>query len=348
MKEKWDVVIVGAGPAGTIAAHNLSKAGKSVLLIDQKILPRHKMCGGIVTNLASKLIEKEMGKIPDIVLSRPRNVKGVQLYYPDGKRLFFKEKGLNVWRKDFDFWMAIKAAEASAVVEDATVLINFKDKGKEGVEIQLKTPDGNKIINADYLLGCDGARSTVRKILYPELLKKEQVKHTYVYQEFIKGDVDLGREFLNTFIDPNFSDSYAYVNFKDDLLFIGLGSDLGRNVRRYLATFQEFLEEAFKLKIEKVVNKEGCYIPLFVEKFNFVFGRGRTILVGESAGFLSIFAEGISSAVRSGIAAADSVLAAEENEPDLLKLYAPRLDKLIKSLKEVWKMSSQVFPGILV
>lgn len=41
----WDVIILGAGPAGTIAAHQLARMGKSVLLVDKAIFPRWKVCG---------------------------------------------------------------------------------------------------------------------------------------------------------------------------------------------------------------------------------------------------------------------------------------------------------------
>src|SRR5260370_12473887 len=41
----WEVVIIGAGPAGAIAAHQLARLGKSVLLVDKVLFPRWKVCG---------------------------------------------------------------------------------------------------------------------------------------------------------------------------------------------------------------------------------------------------------------------------------------------------------------
>ena len=46
MVEKWDAVVVGAGPAGTMAAHRLAEAGMRVALIEKERLPRSKVCGG--------------------------------------------------------------------------------------------------------------------------------------------------------------------------------------------------------------------------------------------------------------------------------------------------------------
>jgi flavin-dependent dehydrogenase len=45
-RRPWDVVVVGAGPAGALAAHELARWGMAVLLIDQAAFPRWKVCGG--------------------------------------------------------------------------------------------------------------------------------------------------------------------------------------------------------------------------------------------------------------------------------------------------------------
>lgn len=49
---QWDVVIIGAGPAGSLAAGHLARAGRSVLLIDRHSFPRHKVCGGCLNRRA--------------------------------------------------------------------------------------------------------------------------------------------------------------------------------------------------------------------------------------------------------------------------------------------------------
>src|SRR5262245_65303542 len=54
--ERFDVLVVGAGPAGSTAAYRLAKAGASVLLADKARFPRDKPCGGGLTGRALRLL----------------------------------------------------------------------------------------------------------------------------------------------------------------------------------------------------------------------------------------------------------------------------------------------------
>ena len=52
----WDVVVVGAGPAGSSAAVAASEAGAATLLVDAATFPRYKTCGGGLIGISSSLI----------------------------------------------------------------------------------------------------------------------------------------------------------------------------------------------------------------------------------------------------------------------------------------------------
>ena len=52
----WDAVVVGAGPAGSLTAHQLRQAGLSVLLVDRQSFPRRKVCGACVSRGAQKIL----------------------------------------------------------------------------------------------------------------------------------------------------------------------------------------------------------------------------------------------------------------------------------------------------
>ena len=58
MNYESDVAIIGAGPAGSTAAFCLSKVGLNVILIDKCFFPRDKLCGGLVSTKALKLLER--------------------------------------------------------------------------------------------------------------------------------------------------------------------------------------------------------------------------------------------------------------------------------------------------
>ena len=56
--DKYDVIIIGAGPAGSTAGYLLSKFGLRVLLIDKSNFPRQKLCGGLLTFKTYELIKR--------------------------------------------------------------------------------------------------------------------------------------------------------------------------------------------------------------------------------------------------------------------------------------------------
>ena len=54
----WDAIVVGAGPAGAMAARELARTGISVLLVDRARFPRYKVCGGCLNPRALRLLRK--------------------------------------------------------------------------------------------------------------------------------------------------------------------------------------------------------------------------------------------------------------------------------------------------
>lgn len=64
-ERRWDVVVVGAGPAGALAAHGLASKGLAVLLVDRAEFPRGKVCGGCLNGRALALLQQAgLGALP--------------------------------------------------------------------------------------------------------------------------------------------------------------------------------------------------------------------------------------------------------------------------------------------
>ena len=55
---KWDVIVVGAGPAGSVTARELARRGRRVLLVDKAIFPRMKVCGCCLNSAAIRTLER--------------------------------------------------------------------------------------------------------------------------------------------------------------------------------------------------------------------------------------------------------------------------------------------------
>src|ERR1700760_3812626 len=109
--EKFDVLIVGAGPAGSFAAEKLARAGVSVALFDGRPAGEPKACGGGVTSKALKAW-------PHLLEAVGRTVDDIEMYSSSGRRLPLKlsEPFAIYSRTAFDSYLRDRAGEAGAHV----------------------------------------------------------------------------------------------------------------------------------------------------------------------------------------------------------------------------------------
>ena len=155
--ERYDCVVVGAGPGGSIFARNAAGKGLKTLIIEKESLPRYKTCGGGLTPAVkdlldfdySPVIERQVGGVA--FLSRDED--GV-VYYPDSMPVEM------VARRDFDHCLVKQAVSAGAALIEKTVSSrsrNLRD------EVIIETQHGDTDISSLILVGADGARSIVAR-----------------------------------------------------------------------------------------------------------------------------------------------------------------------------------------
>jgi geranylgeranyl reductase family protein len=156
-----DVVVVGAGPAGTSTALNLVKADRSwgsrVLLLDRAQFPRPKLCGGAVTHLGEKVLRRMgLGFVPPHVA-----VREVRLVY-DGRACTFRgDPVLRITRREvFDAWLVREAESAGVVVRQGEALLALEQRDDF---VELTTSRG--VLRAQVVVAADGSKSTVRRLL---------------------------------------------------------------------------------------------------------------------------------------------------------------------------------------
>src|SRR5512136_1766635 len=109
-----DVVIIGAGPAGTCAAKRLAENGFSVKVYDKRAeIGSPKRCGEGLSEASQNFV----GKIPERCIAQ--RMKGARLYAPNGRYLdaILTEGGFILERKVFDKWLAEEAVKAGAYVQ---------------------------------------------------------------------------------------------------------------------------------------------------------------------------------------------------------------------------------------
>ena len=130
----WDAIVVGAGPAGALAARRLSAAGRRVLLLDRRRFPRDKTCGDALIPDAQTCLARNglLDRVRDLAWS----VAGGEVYSPSRLRLGLDCPTLTVPRRLLDATLAAAAVETGACFAVGAVE-DVQDEGSGGVAIRV-------------------------------------------------------------------------------------------------------------------------------------------------------------------------------------------------------------------
>ena len=306
--ETFDVVVIGGGPAGATAAHDLARAGRSVLLLDRA--GRTKPCGGAIP---PRLI-KDFA-IPDELLvarataARMVSPKDVRVDIPIDNGFV----GM-VNRDQFDEWLRQRAAACGAQRrigrferitrdDDGVSIVHFEARtldaaGKKGEPVSTR-------VRARAIVGADGARSEVARQTVPGA---ERTKYVFAYHEILRTPVVPPAGFDGSRCDVYYRgtlspDFYGWVFPHGDTLSVGTGSaDKGFSLRTAVGG----LRQAAGLSGAQTLRREGAPLPM---KPLPRWDNGRdVVLAGDAAGVVApASGEGIYYAMYGGRLAADAV-----------------------------------------
>jgi len=172
----FDVIVVGAGPAGAAAALELARAGRSVCLLERGPFPGSKnMYGGVIYGrILDTLIPRWWEEAPVqrwVTRRSTMMVTGDQALTVDFRSHKWGEapyNGATAFRPDFDAWLAGKAEAEGAVVVCSTTATGLLREGNRVVGVRTDRPDGD--LTAQVVICCDGVNSFLAKEagLYPE------------------------------------------------------------------------------------------------------------------------------------------------------------------------------------
>src|SRR5213080_3871351 len=155
--DRFDVLIVGAGPAGSFAAERLARGGASVALFDGRPLGEPKACGGGVTSKALKAW-------PHLLDAVGRTIDELDMYSPSGKHLHLKlDEPFAVYsRIAFDTFLRERARKAGATVLAEKVSARACKQTGDGWIVRTQT---EAEFSGKHLLAADGANSAIAKKL---------------------------------------------------------------------------------------------------------------------------------------------------------------------------------------
>jgi geranylgeranyl reductase family protein len=291
--ERWDAIVVGAGPAGCAAAYDLAAAGRAVVLLDKAEFPRHKACAGGLTRKSLRALRYSVAPVvretvSAIVVERRR---GEASTLASGNAVC----AMTV-RQELDHFCLQQTLGVGAKLERIGAIAGL-DVSSEGVVV--RTAERN--FRGRFLIGADGVHSRVRQLLHgdgPAWFRRGFALEARVYPED-----GAGSELIFDFAPVQ--QGYGWVFPKRDHLNVGLGvyNDAGKE-KLDRARLDSYIRGRFgDARVEHVT---GQYLGFGAESSPGV--GGPTLLVGDAGGFAdALTGEGIYGAIASGQAAAAAI-----------------------------------------
>ncbi|MDE6728207.1 MAG: NAD(P)/FAD-dependent oxidoreductase, partial [Oscillospiraceae bacterium] len=297
----YDVIVIGAGPAGCCAAKILAERGRSVLLVEKFSLPRYKSCSGVLIKKTLELTERYFGEaIPELSMCEPVENRGMIFTDDKGREYRFEQDGRNVWRSEYDNWLAQKAVSAGTELRDNIAAIGLTEL-PDGVELTLGGRE-RYTEKSRYVIDCEGVVGAFKR-----QITKTAGEYVTTYQTFNDGTIDLDPHYFYAYLQPQLSEYDAWFNVKDNKLVLGVSAMDTSKIARYYTNFLEYMRKAHGLTVTSQLKEEKWLMPRIRPGFVIEYAIGRTFFAGEIAGFLNPMGEGISAALESGQAAACAI-----------------------------------------
>lgn len=328
-----DAIIIGAGPAGCAAGKVLSERGFNVLIIERGKLPRYKSCSGVLIEKSIKFTERYFGAIPEKVMCTPTDNYGMVFTTDKGKEFSFPQRGLNVWRADYDGWLAECAERSGANLLDGTVVTDIEDCG-DGITVLMCRSGRQFTATAKYAIDCSGAAG----------VSARGGKREYIatFQTFNSGNINLDPHWFYAYLQPELSEYDAWFNVKDDMLILGVAVKDTKNTAAYYKKFIEYMQLRHGLRIEKELRREKWIMPCVKPECPIDCGSGRIFNAGETAGFLNPMGEGISSALESGAMAAEALAESFDSPESALANYFDSVKKTRGYMRSQWNFTGSL------
>ena len=305
----YDLIIVGAGPAGACAARSAAKSGLKTLLLEKEKMPRNKLCGGGVT---PKVLTRFDFKLPQELIEC--EVRSARMHVGEDLHYFEADETLVYMtsRARFDEFLAEKAVDAGAELRDGSPVNRVEISSSH---VEARTQAGN--FRSKILIGADGMGGpTARTGGFYESWKPDQVAYA------IETEVHVGEKAVQDFLGSSASfdlyfgvspRGYGWVFPKDDHLTVGVGCRLDR-LRDGMDLFSSFVKRVRELNGVEIPKPQAHLIPLGGAA-NVPSVKDRMLLAGDSAGFAEpMLGEGIYFSIWGGQLAAQ--VAAEASRED--------------------------------
>jgi len=344
LPERCDVLVVGAGPAGSACAQWLARAGLDVVLVDQHDFPRDKTCGdGLIPDSHAAL--KRLG-VHDEVMRLAQPATHVRCFAPSGRHVDVPGTLAVLPRRELDHVLVRAAQRAGALlVTPWRFEASLKDDAGRVVGAQFRRQGGaheSGEMHAGHVVLATGASP---QALVASGLCERRMPSAMGLRGYVRNPAMIGRiTNLEVVWHRRLKPGYGWIfPCRDGVFNIGVGIiDSHRtgehkmrdvNLRDVFAAFTELHAPARELMAGGTLQGELKGAPLRSSLVGAKFAEPGVLVTGEAAGSTYSFTgEGIGKAMETGLLAAESLIAARDEALDEAALAA-RYARALAGLK---------------